>query len=123
MRFLTLDKIKSEHGTDWKALSPQQAMFLTEMFVNHRTGLDAVKVAYPNVKNPVVWLSRLTNNKRVNRILQRSLGVSELKTVLFEVNALIKRSRRKNANLDLLLAPWLRVAASLEALIAQEKQS
>jgi hypothetical protein len=123
---LTIAEIKAQHAADWNALSDQQAAFLTEwisgQFGNGRyNAVDACAVAYPNVKNPVVWSARLMKNKRVARIVQLHLGWSETKAVLLEVQALLKRSRRKGAHLELLVAPWLRVAAALEVIVAKEK--
>jgi hypothetical protein len=123
---LTIPEIKAKNASDWDALSSQQAAFLTEWisgrFGNGRyNAVDACAVAYPNVKNPVVWSARLLKNKRIARIIQLHLGWSETKAVLLEMQSLIKRSKRKGARLDLLVAPWLRVAASLEAIVAKEK--
>ena len=124
MQLLTISEIKAQYPKDWMALSPQQAVFITE-WVSGSIGngryspVEACKAAYPRVKNPAVWASRLMKNKHVARIVQLHLGLSETRTVLFEVQALIKKSKRKNANLGLLYEQWTRVAAALEALVKQ----
>lgn len=125
---LTISEIKTLHPKDWDALSPQQASFLTEWISgsigNGRySAVEACKVAYPRVKNPAAWSSRLLKNKRVARVVQLHLGLSETRAVLFELKALLKRSKRKGTHLELLLAPWLRVAAALESIVARENSN
>ena len=125
MPLLTISEIKSQYPKDWMALSPQQTVFITEWMSgsigNGRySPVDACRAAYPRVKNPAVWASRLMKNKRVARIVHLHFGLSETQTVLFEVKALIKRSKRKGARLDLLVAPWHRVADALEAIAAKD---
>ncbi len=80
---------------------------------------EAARAAYPNVKASAVWASRLLQNRRIKKVIALHLGMSETEAVLADVKALIKKSKRKNAHLDLLLAPWLRVAAALEAIDAK----
>ena len=121
---LTIAEIKTQYRADWEALSPQQATFLTELISGSignglYSPLDAGKVAYPNMKNPQVWAGRLLKNKKVDRILQLHSGLSETRAILFDVKALLKRSRRKGAKLDLLVPYWIRVAAALEAIAAK----
>jgi hypothetical protein len=118
---MTIADIKTKHAADWERLSGQQQVFLTELFVNHRSGVEAVKVAYPNVQNSDVWLSRLLKNNHILHIIHLYAGTSEIRAALFEVHALLKRSKRKGTNLDLLIAPWNRVAVALEAIAAQGK--
>lgn len=124
---LKISDIKAQHPKDWDALSPQQAIFITEWvsgsIANGRglySAVEACRVAYPRVKNPAAWSSRLMKNKHVARIVQLHLGLSEARATLFEVNALIKRSKRKGANLDILVPFWIRAVAALEALVVRE---
>jgi hypothetical protein len=91
--------------------------------VNRRSGVEAVALAYPNVRNGVVWLNRLLKNNHILHIIRLYAGTSETRAVLFEIKALIKRSRRKGANLDLLVPFWIRAVVALEAIAGQEKQS
>ena len=96
---LSISEIKAQHAKDWIALSDQQALFITEWISgsigNGRySAVEACRVAYPNVKNAAVWSSRLMKNKRVARIVQLHLGLSETRATLFEVNALVKKSKR-----------------------------
>ena|ERR1700722_16149515 len=125
---LTISDIKTQHPKAWGALSPQQSIFLTE-WISGVVGnglyssLEACKVAYPRVKNPAAWSSRLMKTPRVANIINLHLGLTETRVLLFEVRALVKRSKRKGARMDNLVAPWLRVVAALEALVAREKSN
>jgi hypothetical protein len=124
---LTIADIKANHRQDWDALSEKQSMFVTEwvagIAVNGKKApVEACKVAYPNVTNAAAWAGRLMNNPRIARIVQLHFGMSPVQVTLFEVNKLIKRSRRKGSRLELLVAPWMKVAAALEALVARESR-
>jgi hypothetical protein len=127
-QLLTISEIKAKYSKDWAALSPQQAVFVTE-WISGSIGngryspVESARIAYPRVKNPAAWAGRLVKNKRVARVIELHMGVSETKSILFELRALLKRSQRKGANLDVLVAPLLKVAAGLEALAVKEQRS
>jgi hypothetical protein len=109
----------------WRALSKQQQAFTAKFMVSaKRTGVgDAVAaclVAYPRIKAPKVWASRLLSNPRIKKVLALYFGMTDAEVLLADIRALVKRSRRRGASMDNLVAPWLRVAAALEALAAKE---
>ena len=122
-RLSFLDIVQQEPQA-WFACSEQQRVFLLELIASAANGrpnpTEAVRVAYPAVKNPRVWASRLLTNKRVRRVLDLHKGVTPLEAVLADVRTLIKKSQRKNAHLELLVRPWLRTAAALEVLAGQK---
>ena len=112
------------HTPEWKALTEPQRAFCGAYIASglgqgRYYALDAARMAYPNVKATAVWASRLLQNHRIKKVIALHLGLSEAESVLADVKALIKRSRRKGAHLDILLAPWLRVAAALEQIAAK----
>jgi hypothetical protein len=123
---MSLDTLKQ--SAVWKRLSVQQRLLLTEYLVGGlaQGNYDiaaAVKVAYPGIapENRAVWLKRLENNSKIRAVLALYFGDSELGVTLKEIQRLIQRSKRKGAPLSILLAPWERVAASLEAIADQGK--
>jgi hypothetical protein len=126
MALLTISQIKTQYPADWARLSPQQGLFVTEIISGSignglYNAVEACRTAYPNIRAERVWSSRLLKKKNIAKIIQLHLGLSETKAVLMEVQALLKRSQRKGAHLELLIAPWLRVAAALEALVQKEQ--
>jgi hypothetical protein len=121
---ITVDELKKSRV--WMQLSPQQQTFLTEYLSagpaqGRYNELAACRLAYPkvNIKNIKVWLSRLQANPRIRAVLAYYFG-DPTEGLLDDIKALIKKSRRKNAHRDLLLAPWLRVADALEEIAAKE---
>ena len=121
---LTILEIVKRDPAAWFATSKQQRLFLTEYvaggLANGRYDhVSACRVAYPKVRAYKVWASRLMVNPRIKKVFALHLGLTESETILADIKALIKRSRRKGANLDVLVAPWLRVAAALETLVAK----
>jgi hypothetical protein len=109
----------------WRALSTQQKAFCAKFIVStKRTGVGdavaAVRVAYPGIRDSKIWASRLLSNPRIKKVLALYFGMTDAEVLLADIRALVKRSRRRGANMDNLVPMWLRVAAALEALIAKE---
>jgi hypothetical protein len=116
---LTVTEIKIQHGTEWFACSKQQQIFLLEyisggIITGEYDAESAARLAYPNVKEIGIWANRLLVNKKVSRIVALHQGLSEAEVLLADVRSLITKSRRAGA-------PWMKVAAALEALVAKEK--
>ena len=124
---LTLPELVERHPAEWAVLSQQQRDFVIELIGSGSNGqynaLAAVRIAYPRVKNAAAWAGRLLQNKRIKKIITLHLGLTETEVLFGDIKALVKRSKRKGANLDVLVAPWLRVAAALESLVAREKSN
>ena len=76
------------------------------------------------MKNAAAWTGRLLQNKSIKRIIALHLGLTEHEVLLGDIKALVKRSKRKGANLDVLVAPWLRAvcAAALEAAVSSRSR-
>jgi hypothetical protein len=113
---------------DWAGLTKQRKIFLAEFLSaglaqGRYNAVAAAQIAYPRIKHIKVWASRLMANARIKKVLALHFGFSETEMLLDDVRGLIKKSRRKGANLDILVAPWLRVAKALEALVAKEKSN
>jgi hypothetical protein len=106
----------------WMRLGPQQKTCLTaylEAGLQGRYDIDAaVCLAYPEVENKRVWASRLQANPRLRAVLSVYFG-DPTQGLLDDIKALIQKSRRKGAHLDLLVGPWLRIAAALEEIAAK----
>jgi hypothetical protein len=123
-KLLTISEIMERYPQAWGVLSRQQRAFVIEYI---STGLgqgkyDAVaacRIAYPNVKAVEIWASRVLANRRIKKVIALHLGLSDAEMLLADIRALIKRSRRKGANLDILVAPWLRATVALEAYVAK----
>jgi hypothetical protein len=125
---MTLDTLKKSDL--WAKLSKQQRLMLTEFLVagliqgnyDIEAAVRAVRVAYPNinVKNLKVWMSRLERNPKIRAVLAYYFGDPQIVVVLKEIQMLIKRTKRKGAPLRILLAPWLKTVAALEAIAAKE---
>jgi hypothetical protein len=123
---LTLAAIMTAHPKEWLMLSRQQQVFVADYVSNgkaqgHYDAVAAARVAYPQVKFIKVWAGRLMANKQVKKVLALHFGFTEAEVLLADIKSLIKRSRRKGASLDILVAPWLRASAALEAFVAAEK--
>jgi hypothetical protein len=120
---VSLDTLKA--SAVWARLSPQQRLLLTEYLAaglaQGKYDIEAAcKIAYPKVKNRKVWLARLKSNPRIRAVLHFYFGDPEAKDPLDELKALIRKSKRKNGNHEILLGPWLRVTAALEAIAAKD---
>jgi hypothetical protein len=119
---ITVDELKESIA--WSRLRMQQREFLIEYFA---AGLAqgrydiaaACHFAYPKVTNTKVWVNRLQSNPRIRAVLALYFGLGETEVVLADVKALIKKSKRKGARLDLLVPYWIRTAAALEAIAAK----
>lgn len=124
---LTIPELVERHPAEWAVLSQQQRDFVIEYigtgFNGQYNPLTAAKIAYPNVKTPTAWSARLLQNKRIKKIIALHLGLTETEVLFGDIKALVKRSKRKGANLDVLVAPWLRIAAALEKLVVQENSN
>ena len=123
-KILTVPAIIARHPQTWLALSRQQQNFIFEYVSSgitqgHYDAESAARAAYPKVKHITVWASRLLGNKHIKTILAWHLGLTDAEVLLADIRSLVKRSRRKGANLDILVAPWLRAVAALEAFIAK----
>jgi hypothetical protein len=127
-KHLTVLEIQERYPQAWGVLSRQQRAFVIEYI---STGLgqgkyDAVAacgIAYPKVRAVKVWASRLLANRRIKKVIALHLGLSDAEMLRDDIKALIKRSHRRGANLDILVAPWLRIAVALEELIAKENSN
>ena len=124
-KHLTALEIINRYPQAWFSLSRQQRLFVIEYIAGNIANgrFDAVaacRVAYPKVKDTKVWASRLLVNRRIKKIIALHLGLSEAEVLLADIQSLVKRSKRKGANLDILVAPWLRAIAALEAYVAKE---
>lgn len=121
---LTILEIIEREPAVWFATSKQQRIFLMEYvaggLVNGKYDhVAACRVAYPKVKACAVWASRLMTNPRIKKVIAVHRGLGEGDMILADIKALIKRSRRKGVNLDVLVAPWLRAVAALESFVAK----
>jgi len=111
-------------ASEFKTLTGPQRSFLLEYIAgglaNGRySATDACRVAYPRVKATAVWASRLLQNRRIKKVIALHLGLTEVEVVLADVRALIKKAKRKNARLDLLVPYWIRTVDALEAIAAK----
>ncbi len=118
---LTVPEIAERHPAEWFTLTRQQKLFVLRYTADGTYDrVAATRAAYPKVKEVKSWASRLLANPRVKRVVALHFGTSDARVLLSDVEALLRRSRRRGAKLDLLVAPWLRVAAALEALVVRE---
>jgi hypothetical protein len=113
------------HTPEWARLSPQQAFFIKEVLVSELAQgtfdpAAACKLAYPEIANQKVWLARLKANPRIKAVLRAYRGDIEAQSLAAEVRTLIKRLRRRNANLDRVYEPLMRITVALEAIAAKE---
>jgi hypothetical protein len=130
---LSIPEIVERYPAEWGALSQQQRSFVEACVTggiadDKNAAVAACLKAYPKLmlngdpkkrlKRIKVWTGRLLNNKRVKKIISLHRGLSDLEILCEDVQALVKRSRRKNAHQDVLLAPWLRVVVALETIAA-----
>jgi hypothetical protein len=124
---LTIIEIIERYPAEWALLSSQQRTFVIELIGSDANGrynaVAATKVAYPKVKTPVAWASRLIQNRRVKKVITLHLGLTDTQVLLGDVKSLLKRSKRKHANLELLVPYWSRACAALEALVAREQSN
>jgi DNA primase catalytic subunit len=116
-----------QESREWLRLSIQQRACLAEYLSGgreqgHYDIASAIRLSYPKVENKRVWASRLQSNPRVKAVLALYFG-DPTKDLRDDIKALIRRSKRKNSNRDLLLAPWLRCAALLEAIATKGNAS
>jgi hypothetical protein len=120
----TMSIAELQESRVWSRLAPQQQAFLTDYLSAGRAqgGYNeaaACKLAYPKIKNTKVWLARLKANPRIRAVLHTYFGDPDTKDPLDELKALLKRSRRKNAKLDILVPYWIRTVALLEEIAAK----
>jgi hypothetical protein len=124
---LTVMEVIDRYPHAWFTLSRQQRIFVMD-YISHQTAQGkydaeaACRVAYPKVEAVKVWTNRLLINRRIKAFIALHLGLTDAEMLLADIQTLIKRSRRKGANLDILVAPWLRVAAALEMYVAKESK-
>jgi hypothetical protein len=107
----------------WGRLAEQQRILLSEylsagLAQGQYDPAAAVRLAYPKIKsmNLKVWMSRLQSNPRIRAVLAHYFGDGEIAVAIAELQRLIKRSKRKGAQLDLLVPYWMRTVDLLEAL-------
>jgi hypothetical protein len=109
---------------EWARLSMQQAFFLKEYLASGAAQgtfdpYAAAQKAYPAVKHTKVWVARLKSNPRIKAVLHLYFGDPEAKSLADELRAVIKRLRRRNANLDRVYEPLMRITVALEAIAAK----
>jgi hypothetical protein len=130
---LSIPEIVERYPAEWGALSQQQRSFVEACVTggiadDKNAAVDACKIAYPKLmlngdpkkrlKRIKVWTGRLLNNRRIKKIISLHRGLSDLEILCDDVQALVKRSRRKNAHQEMLVPSWLRVATALETIAA-----
>jgi len=113
---------------EFRALSTQQRIFVAACIAggianDKHAAVAACQKAYPKLmlrRDPKTsirgWASRLTSNPRIKKVIHLHRDLNEWEMLREDVQTLIKRSRRKDANMYVLAPLWLRVAAALEAL-------
>jgi hypothetical protein len=121
---LTIIEVIERYPAEWALLSSQQRTFVIELIGSAANGqynaVAARKVAYPKVKTPDAWASRLIQNTRVKKVITLHLGLSETEVLLSDVKSQVKRSKRKGANVERLVPLWTRTVNALESLVEKE---
>lgn len=94
-------------------LTEPQRIFVARYLANGHDAQDAARLAHPKCKNALVRGLQMLGCKSVRRILDMHFHRNPIESALDDVRRLLKRSLRKNAGSEKLVASLDRISKTL----------